>query len=108
MTTIHQCGCDICQQSDFHPDQEEHQLMNLFMSRLDEQQRRWCAAIEAKKRGHGGTTLTAKITGLSVETIRRGRYELDNGLVDRPVNQVRKSGGGRKAIEKKSHLLKRN
>lgn len=108
MTTIHQCECDICQQSKFHPDQEDHQLMNLFMSRLDEQQRRWCAAIEARKLGHGGTTLTAKITGLSVETIRRGRYELDDKLVDRPVDQVRKPGGGRKVIEKKSHLLKRH
>ena len=107
MTTIHQCECDICQQSESHPDQTDHQLMNLFMSRLDEQQQRWYAAIEAKKLGHGGTTLTAKITGLSVETIRRGRYELDDGLVDRPVNRVRKLGGGRKPTEKKSHLLKR-
>jgi hypothetical protein len=39
--------------------------------------------------------------GISVETIRRGRYELDDNLADRPVNQVRKSGSGRKAIEKK-------
>lgn len=101
MTTIHQCECTICQQSESHPDQTEHQLMNLFISRLDEQQRRWYAAIEAKKVGHGGTTLASKITGLSVETIRRGRYELDDNLVDRPINQVRKPGGGRKAIEKK-------
>jgi len=73
---------------------------------LNEQQRRWYAAIEAKKLGHGGITLAAKITGLSVETIRRGRYELDDGLVDRPVNQIRKPGGGRKATEKKSLRLK--
>lgn len=106
MTPIHQCECDICQQSKSHPDQAVHQQMNLFMSRLDEQQRRWCAAIEAKRRGHGGSTLTAKITGLSVETIRRGRYELENDLADRPVVQVRKPGGGRKAIEKKSQPLK--
>ena len=108
MTTIHQCECDICQQSESHPDQTVHQLVNLFMSRLNEQQRRWYAAIDAKKRGHGGATLTAKITGLSVETIRRGRHELDDGLVDRPVNQVRKPGGGRKTTEKKSHLWKRH
>jgi hypothetical protein len=106
MTTIHQCECAICQQSESHPDQAEHQLMNLFMSRLDEQQRRWYAAIEAKKLGHGGSTLTAKITGLSAETIRRGRYELEDELIDRPVNKVRKPGGGRKATEKKSLLLK--
>ncbi len=61
MTTIHQCECAICQQSKSHPDQAEHQLMNLFMSRLDEQQRRWYAAIEAKKLGHGGSTLTKVI-----------------------------------------------
>ena len=80
MTLIHQCECIICQQSESHPDQEHHKQMNLFMSRLDEQQCRWYAAIEARKLGHGGTTLMAKITGLSVETIRRGRYELENDL----------------------------
>ena len=101
MTLIHQCECIICQQSESHPDQEHHQQMNLFMSRLDEQQRRWYAAIEARKLGHGGTTLMAKITGLSVETIRRGRYELENDLADRPVDRVRQAGGGRKTIEKK-------
>lgn len=72
------------------------------MSRLDEQQRRWYAAIEAKNLGHSGSTLIAKITGLSVETIRRGRYELENDLIDRPADRVRKPGGGRKATEKKS------
>jgi hypothetical protein len=104
MTAVHQCECDICQQSEFHSDQALHQQMNLFMSRLDEQQRRWYAAIEAKKVGHGGATLLAKVTGLSVETIRRGRYEMDNGLEERPNDRVRKAGGGRQAIEKKRQL----
>lgn len=101
MTLIHQCECIICQQSESHPDQGQHQQMNLFMSRLDEQQRRWYAALEAQKLGHGGTTLMAKITGISVETIRRGRYELEGGLADRPVERVRQAGGGRKTVEKK-------
>lgn len=100
VTTVHQCECDICQQSEFHLDQMVHQQMNLLLSRLDEQQRRWYAAIEAKKLGHGGATLVAKITGLSVETIRRGRTELENGLTDRPVDRVRAAGGGRKTVEK--------
>lgn len=106
MTTIHQCKCAICQQSESHPDQTLHQQMNLFASRLDEQQRRWYAALEAKKLGHGGATLLAKMTGLSVETIRRGRYELENGLVDRPHDRVRKPGGGRQPVEKKHQLSK--
>ena len=101
MTTIHQCECDICQQSESHPDQTLHQQMNLFMSRLDEQQRRWYATLEAQKLGHGGVTKLAKISGLSVETIRRGHYELADGLADRPVGRVRKPGGGRKTVEKK-------
>ena len=50
MTTIHQCECKICQQSEFHPEQVLHQQMNLLLSRLDEQQRRWYVALEAKKR----------------------------------------------------------
>jgi hypothetical protein len=101
MRVIHQCECDICQQAESHPDQALHQQMNLFMSRLDEQQRRWYAAIEAKKVGHGGVTLLAKVTGLSVETIRRGRHELDKELAERPVDRVRQPGGGRQAVEKK-------
>lgn len=106
MTIIHQCKCDICKQSESHPDQEDHRLMNLIMSRLDEQQRRWYAGMEAKRRGHGGSTLLAKITGISVETIRRGRYELENGLTERPRDRVRNSGGGRKPIEKKHPPLR--
>lgn len=106
MPIIHQCKCDICQQVEPHVEQEVHQQINLFISRLDEQQRRWYAALEAKKLGHGGSTLVAKITGLSVETIRRGRHELDKELVDRPLKQVRKPGAGRKATEKKSQQSK--
>ena len=30
-----------------HPDQERHRQMNLLISRLDEQQRRWYAALES-------------------------------------------------------------
>lgn len=101
MTTIHQCECVVCQQSEFHPDQLLHRQMNLFISRLDEQQRRWYAALEAQKLGHGGTTRMAQVTGLSVETIRRGRHELEDGLENRPMNRVRHPGGGRKRVEKK-------
>ena len=108
MNTIHQCTCDICQQTESHPEQGEHELINLFISRLDEQQRRWYAAVEAKRRGHGGNRWVAKIMGISVETIRRGRYELENGLVDRPIDRVRTPGGGRKSVEKKRPTSKKH
>jgi hypothetical protein len=76
--------------------------MNLFLSRLDEQQRRWYAALEAEKLGHGGIETMAQITGLNVNTISRGRKELNNELQERPSDRVRVEGGGRKASEKKS------
>ncbi len=58
--------------------------MNLFLTRLDEQQRRWYVALEAKKLGHGGATRMAQITGMHVDTIRRGRDELNNELATGP------------------------
>ena len=71
------------------------------MSRLDEQQRRWFAALEAQRLGHGGMRLMSKITGLDVTTIRRGKRELADGLNSRPLGRVRVTGGGRKRAEKK-------
>jgi hypothetical protein len=72
------------------------------MGRLDEQQRRWLAALESKKVGHGGDTLLASITGLHVDTIRRGRQELDAGLQGRPTDRVRLPGAGRPPAPKKT------
>ena len=99
---IHQCQCPICQLPEPHPDQELHHKMNVFLSRLDEQQRRWYVAVEADRFGHGGTELLSQITGINVNTIRRGRRELANDLAERPTDRVRQPGGGRKPIEKKS------
>jgi hypothetical protein len=106
--TVHQCGCPNCQQPGDHPDKELHYQMNLFLSRLDEQQRRWYVALEAKKLGHGGAQLMSQITGMSVDTIRRGRDELDSSLADRPTDRVRLFGGGRHPVEKNSRASKRH
>jgi hypothetical protein len=76
--------------------------MNLLLSRLDEQQRRWYVALEAKKLGHGGVQRMSTITGMSPDTIRRGHEELENSLAGRPVDRVRLAGGGRPPVEKKS------
>ena len=76
--------------------------MNLFLSRLDEQQRRWYVARESKKIGYGGDTRLSQITGLDVETIRRGRHELETEFAQRPVDGSREAGGGRPRVEKKT------
>src|SRR3954466_15271652 len=102
---VHRCQCPTCQQPGPHSDQELHAQMNLLLSRLDEQQRRWYAALESRQLGHGGDPLLALITGLHVDTIRRGREELDAGLRDRPADRVRKPGGGRPPVKKKDSEL---
>jgi len=105
--TIHECQCPDCQQSGEHPNKEIHHQMNLLLSRLDEQQQRWYVALEAKKLGHGGASLMAQVTGMHVDTIRRGREELDNELTSRPVDRVRLPGGGRPPVEKKRRASKK-
>jgi hypothetical protein len=106
-TSVYQCQCPECHQLPDGPVREQHHQMNLFVSRLDEQQRRWYAALESKQIGHGGDILLSQITGLDVETIRRGRRELDGELVDRPSDQVRLPGGGQPSVEKKSRRWSR-
>lgn len=99
--SVHICQCPVCQRSENHPDKRWHRHMNRLLSRMDEQQRRWYVGLESMKIGHGGDTLLAQITGLHVETIRRGRQELENDLQDRPAERIRREGGGRPPVEKK-------
>jgi hypothetical protein len=99
---VHQCQCPHCLVSVSHTDRGLHRQMNLLLSRLDEQQRRWYAAVESAKLGHGGDRFVSLITGLHVDTIRRGREELAASLEERPSDRVRLPGGGRPALEKKS------
>jgi hypothetical protein len=101
-TEIVQCQCPRCQQDGDHPDRALHAQMNLLMSRLDEAQRRWYAALEAQRLGHGGDHLVAQITGLDEKTIRRGRVELDASLADWPETRTRRPGAGRPPTEKKT------
>jgi hypothetical protein len=99
--TIHECQCPACCRSDEHADFEHHRRINLLMSRLDEQQRRWFAAVESKKVGFGGDVRLSQITGLHVDTIRRGREEVDADLADRPTDRIRNPGAGRPPVKKK-------
>ena len=99
---IHVCQCPDCLQPVEHRSRTWHQQMNLLLSRLDEQQRRWYAAVEAQKIGHGGIRLLSQITGLDEKTIVRGQQELAQQLQSRPTHQIRQPGGGRVAAEKKT------
>ena len=98
---IHQCQCAHCQQEGAHPDQLHHRQINLLMSSLNEQQRRWYAALESLKIGRGGIKLMTQITGMDRKTIRRGRKEFETELKERPMDRIRVEGGGRPTVKKK-------
>lgn len=100
-SVVHVCSCPACQsEAEEHAvTRALHHQVNLFMSRLDEQQRRWYCALESKRLGHGGEQLIARITGVTEKTIRRGRRELAAELADSPVGRIRHAGGGRPAAE---------
>lgn len=101
---VHKCKCVDCQNKTDSEKQQLHHQMNLMMSRLDEQQRRWYAAIEAQRNGRGGITLVHQITGLDIKTIRRGISEISHDLSERPSQRVRLSGAGRPSVVKKSQV----
>lgn len=97
---VHECTCHDCQLGD-EESHAHHAQFNLLMSRLNEQQRRWMAAVEANRLGHGGTRQLQRITGLDINTIRRGRRELNEQFQQCPQGRIRQPGGGRKLVKKK-------
>ena len=100
---IYECQCAACLADKKCEEWVIHHQMNVLLSRLNEQQRRWYVALESKKIGHGGDKQLSEITGMDTKTIRRGRRELDDDLASRPAEQTRDAGGGQPAIEKKTH-----
>jgi len=71
----------------------------LFYSLLDEQQRRLYAGLESLKLGRGGDRQLADFLDLDPHTVARGRQQLLAQDVE--VDRARKTGGGRKPVEKK-------
>lgn len=105
---IHVCECTNC--SEIVSEQTIairalHHRMNLFMSRLDERQRRWYAALVSESTGYGGDRHASRITGLSEKAIRRGRRELEGELAMCPPGRVRNPGGGRPSAEDRDAVL---
>jgi DDE family transposase len=65
-------------------------------SKLDERGRRMFAAAEVRTAGWGGLAAVSRISGLARSTINRGEDDLDAEPL--PQGQVRRAGGGRKAV----------
>ena len=67
---------------------------------LDERGRRLFAAAEVQAAGYGALKAVAEITGIARSTINRGEDEL-NMAASLPKGQIRRAGGGRKAVAAK-------
>jgi hypothetical protein len=74
----------------------------IFFSTLDEKQRRLYAGYESLKIGRGGDKRIAELLGIDQKTVAKGRQDLLGKRVD--VDNIRKPGGGRKEIKKKSQM----
>jgi hypothetical protein len=72
----------------------------LFVSLLDEKQRRLYAGLESLRIGRGGDAEIARILDLDVHTVAKGRHQLLNR--DLQIERVRRKGGGRQRIKKNS------
>ena len=98
----HQCECNICKTGSDPEIVEHHRQMNLFLSRLNEPQRRWYVGLLSQQPGNPSDRQLAKITGLDEKTIRRGRQELEDKQFELPHERQRREGGGRPRAEKKT------
>jgi hypothetical protein len=99
---VHMCACAICLAGIEHGTIQQHQRINLFLSRLTEPQRRWYVGMLSQEPDSPSDVELARITGLDRKTIRRGRRELIAGLADLPHHRQRQAGAGHPATEKRS------
>ena len=81
----------------------EHEIkaaIIIFYSILDEKQRRLYAGLESIKQGRGGDAIIARLLGVDVHTVAKGRAQLLESDVG--FGRIRRTGAGRIAIKKNS------
>lgn len=100
--SLHQCECSVCLQQANEEIVRYHRQINLLLSRLAEPQRRWYVGVLSQEPESPSDTQLALITGLDEKTIRRGRQEMADDLLNVPLDRQRQVGGGRLLSEKKT------
>lgn len=74
----------------------------IFISTLNEKQRRLYAGYESAKIGRGGDKRIAELLDIDQKTVAKGRKELLGGKLN--IDIIREPGGGRKETKKKSQM----
>lgn len=82
----------------------------LYLSTLNELDARHYVALWAMELGWGGISKVRKLTGRSMDTIRKGVREIEDKSTSSLKSQgrLRKEGGGRKKIVQKNPEVKKN
>ena len=78
---------------------EAKAVVLLFLSTLNERQRRLYAGLESLKLGYGGDSYIADLFGMDPHTVARGRGDLEKGNWE--SSRIRAQGAGRSSVEKK-------
>jgi len=99
-TSIHACTCVNCRAHPYGASAEEHRAINRVLATLDERHRRQFVGLLALQWGRGGVQQLVDITGLSRNTIGRGRAELLHPQRRPRSGRIRQPGGGRLRVEK--------
>ncbi len=99
--TFHTCTCTTCLRHPYSHVAQEHRAINRVLASLNEKNRRRFVGLLAIQWGRGSISRLAQITGLSRNTIYRGRHEVEHPRQG-VRSGVRRSGGGRLRVEKNS------
>ncbi|GJQ57525.1 MAG: hypothetical protein D8M57_18930 [Candidatus Scalindua sp. AMX11] len=75
--------------------------LTLFLSVLNEKQKRLFLGFESMRYGLGGDYAIATLTGVNRKTIGKGRRELERGYVN--AERIRDIGAGRGELKKKKY-----
>lgn len=102
--SIHQCCCETCQCHPHSQVAQQHKALNQLLAQCDEKTRRRVVGLLALQWGPRCISLLRRITGLSRNTIQRGKSELEHPVTE-PDHRIRKPGAGRMFVEKNNPAL---
>ena len=97
---MHPCQCPTCQVHPSGKTAQRHRAINRVLVLLDEKNRRRFVGLLALQWGARTISFLRQITGLSRNTIQRGKQELEHPS-PKHRGRIRAPGGGRVRVEKK-------
>ena len=103
---IHRCRCVACQQHPHGQFAQQHQAINRVLVTLNEKNRRHFVGLLAIQWGTRQIAHLARITGLSRNTIQRGRHDITHPEAEL-AHHIRCPGAGRVAVEKNNQASSR-